>query len=189
MKKTLFTISAFIALTACALANTPKILTVNMGQLYEGYWKAQDAQEKFNSSVQTAQEEIQQMARDGEALVNQINKLQEEANSPAISEDRKKVVIGEIQQIAQKIQQKQQEIQNFRAQQDQTLAQRRQTIINYNLQSIRETVATVAEDEKADFVFNTDGLAVIYSKDASDITQKVLVKLNADKPAAPAAAK
>lgn len=184
MKKTLVTITAFIALTACALANSPKILTVNMGQLYEGYWKAQDAQEKFNSSVQTAQEEIQQMARDGEALVNQINKLQEEFNSPAISAERKATVQQEIQQVAQLIQNKQQEIQRFRAEQDQTLAQRRQTIINYNLQNIRETVASVAEAENADFIFNTDGLAVIYSKDSADITEKVLTKLNADKPAA-----
>lgn len=183
MKKTLVTITAFVALTLTALANSPKILTVNMGQLYEGYWKAQDAQEKFNSSVQTAQEEIQQMARDGEALVNEINKMQQEYNSPAISPERKTALQQEIQGVAQKIQQKQQEIQAFRAEQDQTLAQRRQTIINYNLQNIRETVAAIAEAEKADFVLNTDGLAVIYSTDASDITQKVLTKLNADKPA------
>lgn len=186
MKKTLFTLAAFIAFSVCALA-APKILTVNMGQVYEGYWKAQDAQQKFNSTVQTAQEEIQQMARDGETLVNKFNELQQEMNSPAVSEDRKKQVQDQLVGIGQQIQQKQQEIQRFRVEQDQTLAQRRQTIINYNLQQIRETVAEVAAADKADLVLNTDGLAVIYSNDASDITKKVLDKLNADKPQTPAA--
>lgn len=179
-----FTLVAALTLFAAfAYAQkTPLVLTVDMGQLYNDYWKAQEAQQKFNSSVENAQQEIQTMIDEGMAMAQDLQGMQEKLSNPALSEDAKQKIATEAQEKANLIRQKEQDVNNYRQQTDRTLQQRRQSIVNLHLSEIREVVVEVAKEKGADLVLNTNGLAVVYFDPSFDVTQDVLVKLNASKP-------
>lgn len=177
----LASMALFAGLTQAQKA--PQVLTVDMGQLYNDYWKAQEAQEKFNSSVENAQVEIETMISEGMAMAEEIQRLQERLNNPAISESGRQSLTQEIQEKANLIRQKEAEVNNYRQMTDRTLQQRRQSIINLHLSEIREVVVEVAKAKGSDLVLNTNGMAVVYFDESFDITKEVTAKLNANKPA------
>jgi len=183
IKKTTLTLLTLVTLSGVALAqNAQVILTVDMGVLYNEYWKAQEAQAKFQSSVENAQQEIQTMMEEGQSLAQQLQDFQDKMNNPAITEDSKQQILAEAQETANLIRQKEAEVNNYRQQTDRTLQQRRQSIINLHISEIRDVVSEVAKQKNADLVLNTQGLAVVFNNDALDITQAVLTELNSNKP-------
>ncbi|GHC08336.1 OmpH family outer membrane protein [Cerasicoccus arenae] len=181
MRKLLITLLAFSAINM-AFAETPVILTVNVAKLYDGYWKAKEAEAKFQSSIENAQQEIQSMITEGMAMTEKLQALQAESGSPAISKDRKDEIAQEAQTQIQAIQQKERDVNAFRQKTDRQLQQRRQAITELHLSDIQEVVTEVAEEKGADLVLNTQGLAVVFSKESMDVTDDVLTKLNAAKP-------
>lgn len=187
MKKILVTLTAFLALTAISMANGPKILTVDFGQTFLGYWKFQQEAEKLNSSRQNHQRELQAMGQALEELAKQRHGLIQEFQSPAISDERRAALQQEIQKLTDQLQQKQQEAMQFQQTNEQAMAQNEQALRASCQQDIFDVVATIAEAEGADFVMATENL--IFSKEGANITAKVLEKLNATKPATAAAAK
>ena len=185
MKKCLFTLAVFALLSAVASAQkAPLVLTVDMGLLYNDYWKAQKAQDKFATSVENAQQEIQQMIEEGMELANKLQELQVKINSPAITDEAKRGLTRQAQETAGLIRQKEIDVNNYRQQTDRTLQQRRQSIVNLHLSEIREIVVEVAKQKGADLVLNTNGLAVVYYDESFDVTADILEKLNANKPGA-----
>lgn len=187
MKKILATLTAFIAFTAITMAaDAPKILTIDLGQALNGYWKLQQEAEKFNSSRQNFQKELQTMGQALEELGKKHNALQAEFQSPAISEERKAAIQQEVMQLRQEAAQKQQEAVQFQQTNEQAMLQNEQAFVESCHQDIREAVAVIAEQEKADFVLRAD--IVLYTqKDATNITEKVLKLLNDKKPQSPSA--
>lgn len=182
MRKLLLTFLALAAFSVASAQNAPVILTVNVARLYDGYWKAAEAEAKFQSSIENAQQEIQTMIEEGMAMTEKLQELQAEAGSPALSETRKQEITGELQAQIQQIQQKEAEVNQFRQKTDRQLQQRRQAITELHLNEIQEIVSEIAETKNADLVLNTQGLAVVFAKETMDITDEVLEKLNADKP-------
>ncbi|WP_309387612.1 OmpH family outer membrane protein [Cerasicoccus frondis] len=182
MRKILITLLAFGAMSVAFAQNSPVILTVNVAKLYDGYWKAKEAEAKFQSSIENAQQEIQTMISEGMQMTESLQELQAESSSPAISDERKKEIAAEAQEKIKTIQQKERDVNQFRQTTDRQLQQRRQAITELHLSDIQAVVTEVAKSKGADLVLNTQGLAVVYSSEAMDITDDVMTKLNADKP-------
>lgn len=181
-KKFLLTIlAAFLAVGALQAQKTPMVVTVNMGELYQNYWKAQEADEKFQSSVENAQQEIQAMIEEGMGMANELQDLQSKMNNPAVSEAAREKYNTEIQDQAKAIREKEAEVNRYRQQTESTLQKRRQAIVQLHISEIREEVIKVAKEKGADLVLNSAGMAVVYFDESFDITQEVLAKLNADK--------
>lgn len=181
-KKFLLTIlAAFLAVGALQAQKTPMVVTVNMGELYQNYWKAQEADEKFQSSVENAQQEIQAMIEEGMGMANELQDLQSKMNNPAVSEAAREKYNTEIQEKAKAIREKEAEVNRYRQQTESTLQKRRQAIVQLHISEIREEVIKVAKEKGADLVLNSAGMAVVYFDESFDITQEVLTKLNADK--------
>ncbi|MBC2596182.1 OmpH family outer membrane protein [Ruficoccus amylovorans] len=186
-KKLLLTlVAAFMAVGALQAQKTPMVVTVNMGELYQNYWKAQEADQKFQSSVENAQQEIQAMIEEGMGLANEMQELQSKMNNPALTETAREKFTAEAQQKAQSIREKEAEVNRYRQQTEQTLQQRRQSIVQLHISEIREEVIKIAKEKGADLVLNSAGMAVVYFDESFDITQEVLAKLNADKGSASA---
>lgn len=182
MRKILITLFALCSMSIAFAQNSPVILTVNVGKLYDGYWKAKEAEAKFQSSIENAQQEIQTMISEGMQMTEKLQALQAEAGSPAISADRKQEITKEAQGQIAEIQKKEQAVNKFRQETDSRLQQRRQAIVELHINEIKDVVTEVAKAKGADLVLNTQGLAVVYGSDSMDITDEVLTKLNADKP-------
>lgn len=182
MRKLLITLLAICSFGVAYAQSTPVILTVNVAKLYEGYWKAKEAEAKFQSSIENAQTEIQTMISEGMAMTEKLQALQAEASSPAISDERRQEIAKQAQAQVQEIQKKEQDVNQFRQKTDARLQQRRQAIVELHLNEIQEIVTDVAKAKGATLVLNTQGLAVVYSAESLDITDEVMTKLNATKP-------
>lgn len=181
MIKKILTLTA--ALIACAsLSAQIRILTVDMGEVFNNYYLAQEAQNQFNSSVEEAQEEIRMMIDEGRKLADQFQESIAKANNPALTEDARTRHGQEAEELQMKIRRKETEVNNFKQQADQQLAARRQSSLNLHLDRIKQVVEEVATQRGADLVLNSNGLGVVYFKKDSDITANVLQILNADKP-------
>lgn len=181
MKKKLLFLFALMGSVA-ALHAEFRVLTVDMGEIYNNYYRAQEAQSKFNSSVENAQEEIRKMIDEGRTMAEEFQELMAKANNPAYTEDAREKYGKQAEELQQQIRRKETEVNNFKQQADQQLAARRQSTLNLHLDEIKLAVKQVAQRQGADMVLNSNGLGIVYFQESSDITQSVLDILNADKP-------
>ncbi|GAB4269413.1 MAG: hypothetical protein Tsb0018_01420 [Opitutales bacterium] len=184
MKKNIITLLAICGFAfGLHAADKPQlILTADMNELFNNYYKAQDAQDKFQGAVEKAQAEVQDMIQSGMALVQQLQDLQAKATAEHVSEEKREAYGKEVEEMREKIRQKEVEVNEFRQQTDRTLAQRRQSLINTYISEIQDVVTKIAKDRGADYVINQAGPALIYFKPNLDITKEALKELNKDKP-------
>ncbi len=186
-------IIALIALISASVSLNAqnRILTVDMGEVFNNYYLAQEAQTQFNASVEQAQGEIRQMIDQGRKLAEKFQEIVAKANNPALTEDARAKHGKEAEDLQMQIRRKETEVNNFKQQADQQLAARRQSSLNVHLDRIKQVVSEIAAKKSADLVLNSNGLGVVFSKKESDITKEVLDVLNVGKPAtaAPAATK
>lgn len=180
MKKTIAAIATTLILSAVAHAQT--ILTVDLAEIYSNYYRAQEAQEKFNSNFETAQQEIRRMVEEGRGMTEQFQQLQAKAKNPALTESARQQAGGEAESLLGQIRRKEEELNAFRQQTEQSLSQRRQNIIELHFNEIKDVVTTIAKDRSADLVINTSGPGVVYHSDTLDVTQDVIKVLNANAP-------
>ncbi len=176
----------FVILSSAGLVHaqkTPIVITVDLGQLYQNFWKAQEADEKFQSTVENAQQEIQGMYEEGLTLASDLQDLREKIKTPAMTDEARARFITEAQELERQIRTKEAEVNSYRMQTERMLQQRRQSIIELHISEIREVIVEVAKEKGADLVLNSAGMSVIYFDESYDVTNEVLAKLNADKPA------
>lgn len=185
MKKLIITLVAVSMAMAAHAQKSPKILTVDMQDVYNKYYKAIEANDKFKSSVENANLEAKAKNEEGQKMVEQLKELQGKLENPATAESAKASIKTQLDTLTKEIQQKQQELNQFRQKTDRTLQQRRQSIVQLHLTEIKEVVIEVAKGKGSDMVLNsnTAGVgAVVYFDESYDITADVVAKLNADKP-------
>lgn len=183
MKSIIITILAFALVPLAVQAQkSPTVMTVNMEELYENYSKAQDASEKFKSSVQSAEDEVRTMIEEGRELFKELQELEEKINNPGTAEEAKEGLIAELEEKQNVVRKKEAEVNQYREKTQRTLQQRRQSIVKLHLDEIKKVVSQVAQENGADMVLNSNpnSAAVIYFDDSFDMTEEVLTKLNVD---------
>lgn len=184
MKHRLLIIMALFFGTLTAVAQkTPVLLIVDMQKLYQDYWKAAEARDKLQSSVETAQAQIEEMLEDRNNLQEALTTLNEQLQSDAIAEAAREELTSQAQERLEELRQKNMDIQQFRQRSQTTLQQRQQGIVQLHFNEIREVVEDIAVSKGADLVLNSAGVAIIYADDSYDITQEVLDQLNASQDA------
>ena len=165
------------------------ILTVSMQQLFDGYYKSEQANQRLESIREQAVSEAQEKEKELQGFADQIRAMQEELQNPVLSDESKEAKQAELQQLAAEGQQKQREFQQWQQATMNNLNQQGQDIRRSLIEEIMKLVNEIAlRDYNADLVLDTSDIlgsgvpTVIYASDAMDITEKVLVKLNADAP-------
>lgn len=194
--KSLVAIAALAGFTLAAQAQPAvKVLVVDMAKLYDNHYKTLEYNAKIQSDDQKAQEEVDKMNKEGNALVAEYTSLTEQSNNPALSADAKTKAQGEAQKKLEAIQRKQQEVQQFIGQTRQSLNQRLQTFRSVMLEEISKTATEIAKRKGATLLLDKAGPSLIgisnlvYADSAYEITDEVSKELNKDRPApAPAAA-
>ena len=192
MKKVLLTIIAACALLTAAQAAEPKphlILNVDMNEVLNGYYKAQQAQEEFQTSVDRAQAEVQNMYDQHKALVEKFQKLQEEVaeSEDVLTEKAREEKTKEAQELIEKIRTKERDINEQSQQYNRLLAEKRQSEASKFFEEIQKVVSDIAKERGADYVMNQAAPALVYFNTKFDITQDVLKVLNKNAPKKPAA--
>ena len=197
--KSLVATAVFAALALGAYAQPAvKILVVDMAKLYDTHYKTLEQNAKIQADDAKAQEEVEKMNKEGNALVEEYKTLNDQSNNPALSAEAK----GKAQDAAQKkleaIQGKQREVQTFIQNTRNSLGQRLQTFRSLMLEEISKLAAEVAKKRGATLLLDRAGPTaigisnLIYVDGGFDITEDVMKEINKDRPAgaptAPAAA-
>jgi outer membrane protein len=198
MKNSLKSLVALAALAAIAVGASAqpavKILVVDMAKLYDTHYKTLEQNAKIQADDQKAQEEVEKMNKEGNALVEEYKTLNDQSNNPALSAEAK----GKAQDAAQKklesIQNKQREVQTFIQNTRNSLGQRLNNFRGIMLEDISKSATEIAKRKGATLLLDKAGPTgigisnLVYVDASYDITDEVQKELNKDRPAgAPAA--
>lgn len=196
MKKhlTVLTALAVLALTAGVGRAQPalKIAVVDMAKLYDNHYKTEEQNAKLRADEQKAQEELDRLNKEGNALVNEYKELVDQSNNPTATAEAKSKAQGQAQQKLEEIQKKQNEVGSFKANIQRSLQQRLQTFRNVILEEIGKVATDVAKRRGATLLLDKAGPsligvpAVLYADSGYEITDDVMKEINKDRPAAAA---
>jgi Skp family chaperone for outer membrane proteins len=188
--KLLLPVIAMGALAFNAANAELSVVTVSMQKLFDGYYKASEANQRLESLRENAVAEAQEKEKSLQDIVANVNAKQEELQNPMLSDDAKAEKQAELEQIVTDGRQKQAEFQQWQQQTMNELNQRGQEIRRTLIDEIVKLVNEISLKEfQADLVLDTSDImgtgvpSVLYASDSLDITEKVLAKLNADAPA------
>ena len=187
----------FIAVAAQAQP-APKVLVIDLAKIYDGHYKTEEQNAKLKSDQQKAEDDLQKLNTEGNALVKQFNDLKDQLNNPTLSADGKVKAQKDLEDKGQEIQRKQAEVTSFRTNVQRSLQQRINTFKQFLLEEISKTATEIAKKKGATLLFDKSGPSLIgvsslvYFDSAYDITDEVSKEVNKDRPAgsvaAPAAA-
>lgn len=182
IKKIIATSVLLTALCAGAFAQAPRIATVDLGQLFNSYWKVTESQAMFDDAVQKANEELEKMMAELQAADEQVGQAFARAQNPALSESAREAAQAEAMEKRQRLLEQEAEVNQYGQRTNQNLSQQRQQIIQGHLSEIRGIVREIAAEKGYDLVLNTDGGQVVFAAEQFDITASVKAVLNADAP-------
>ena len=203
MKKSIQSLVAVAAIAFTALTThaqtAPKILVVDLAKLFDNHWKTQEQQAKLQADEAKAKDQLDQITKDGNALVEQFKELDEQSKNPTATAEAKAKAQGEAQKKYDEIQQKRSEQNSFIQNTRNTLQQRFQTFKTLMIEEITKTAVEIAKKQGATLLLDKSGPTlvgvsnVLYFDPGYDITEQVAAELNKDRPAnsptpAPAAA-
>ena len=188
--KSLVAIAAFAALALGARAQPAvKILVVDMAKLYDTHYKTLEQNAKIQSDDQKAQEEVEKMNKEGNALVEEYKTLNDQSNNPALSAEAKTKAQDAAQKKLESIQAKQREVQTFIQNTRNTLGQRLNTFRSLMLEEIGKLASEVAKRKGATMLLDRAGPTaigisnIIFADPGFDITEDVMKEINKDRPA------
>lgn len=193
MKKfLLLALAAGIAFPAASYAQgTLKIGTIDMQRAFKEYSKTKDAESKVNDAKNAAKKEFDDRTEGYKKALDEINKLNQQLDSPALSTDKKTSMAKDRDEKIANIKTMEREINEFRQTREQQLQQQAMRMREGIVKEITDIVLERVKTNGMDIVFDKSGLStnyvplVLYSKDASDFTTEIITALNKKAPAAP----
>jgi outer membrane protein len=188
--KSLVAMAAFGVLSGAAFAQpAPKILVVDMAKLYDNHYKTLEQNAKIQADDQKAQEEVEKMNKEGNALVEEYKTLNDQSNNPTLSAEAKSKAQDAAQKKLEQIQNKQREVQTFIQNTRNSLGQRLNTFRSLMLEEIGKVATDVAKRKGATILLDKAGPTgigisnLVYHDAAYDITEDVMKEINKDRPA------
>jgi outer membrane protein len=199
MKKSIQTLIAIAALGALSISASAqpavKLLVVDMAKIYDNHFKTVEQNAKIQADDQKAQEEVDKMNKEGNALVEEYKALNDQSNNPTLTAEAKAKAQDAAQKKLESIQVKQREVQGFIQNTRNSLGQRLNTFRSLMLEEISKLASDIAKRKGATILLDKAGptgigiSSLIYADPGYDITDEVLKEINKDRPvAAPAAA-
>jgi len=181
-------VAAFAGQTGLAQP-APNVLTVNIAQAADSYYKVQDFEKELEKSGEQVREKVEALQEERQLLVQEFEELADQAESEILTEQARNEAAQDAIDKRQEVQQKEQEIRQFVQQTQRTLQARQSSQMEMFLTDISEVVEKVVQERGATLAFDTSGFtrsgmpAVLYADPAYDVTPEVIRRLNADRPA------
>src|SRR6058998_431095 len=174
----------FLLLTAAAALVFPavsyaelKVGTIDMNRAFKEYNKTKDAEKKINDAKDAAKKEYDDRADSYKKSLDEINKLNQQLEAPALSADAKTQKAKERDEKIASIKNMEREINEFRQTRERQLQE----------QAMRMREGIVNEKVKAnnlDLVFDKSGMSLngvpllMWARDNYDFTNDVIAVLN-----------
>jgi outer membrane protein len=172
----------------------PKIVVVDMSKIFQGHYETIAEEAKLEDATKKAQEQVDQMNKEGDALVAQYKELNDQSQSAVATADAKAKAVDDGKKLVTQINQKVTDRNKFVTDTRAVLQDRNQKFRASLLAEISKVVVTVAKRHDATLVVDESGPtllgvpSIIYADPAYDITTEVLAEINKNKPAGTPAA-
>jgi outer membrane protein len=197
MKKSLSTILALtLAFPIAALAQgTLKIGTVDMQRAFKEYNKTKEAEVKINDAKNAAKKEYDDRAESYKKALDEINNLNKQLESPALSADKKTQTAKERDDKIANIKNMEREISDFRQTRERQLQEQLMRVREGIVKEITDVVMEKVKGSNMDLVFDKSGMSIngvpflLYSHDNIDFTNDIITVLNKPGRAASSTAK
>lgn len=186
MKKfLLFTVAAALALPAVTFAQgTLKVGTVDMNRAFKEFNRTKDSEKKINEAKDAAKKEYDDRAEGYKKALDEINKLNQQLDSPALSADKKTSMAKERDEKIANIKNMEREINEFRQTRERQLQEQAMRMRENIVKEITEVIMDRVKTNNYDLVLDKSGPSmngvnlVLHSKDSFDFTTDVITALN-----------
>jgi outer membrane protein len=195
MKKfLLLTAAAALALPVVSHAQGFKVGTVDMNRAFKEYNKTKDSEKRINEAKDAAKKEYDDRAENYKKALDEINKLNQQLDSPALSADKKTSMAKERDEKIANIKNMEREINEFRQTRERQLQEQAMRMRENIVKEITDVIMERVKTTGYDMVFDKSGQSMngvnvlMHSKDSMDFTTDVITALNkkpatAEKPA------
>jgi outer membrane protein len=186
MKKSLSILSALMLAFPVAVfaQGALKIGTVDMQRAFKEYNKTKEAEAKINDAKNAARKEYDDRAEDYKKALDEINNLNKQLESPALSADRKTQTAKDRDDKIAKIKNMEREISDFRQTRERQLQEQLMRMREGIVKEITDVVMEKVKANNFDLVFDKSGMSIngvpvlMYSHDNIDFTNDVIAVLN-----------
>ena len=197
MKKSLLILSALaLAAPIAAFAQgTGKIGTVDMQRAFKDYNKTKDAEQKINEAKNAAKKEYDDRAEAYKKALDEINNLNKQLESPALSADKKTGMAKERDDKIANIKSMEREISDFRQTRERQLQEQLMRMREGIVKEITDVVMEKVKVKNLEFVLDKSGMSingvpvVLYAPENVDFTNEIIDTLNKPGRATASAAK
>ena len=186
MKKSLSTILALaLVFPIAALAQgTMKIGTVDMQRAFKEYNKTKEAEVKINDAKNSAKKEYDDRAESYKKALDEINNLNKQLESPALSADKKTQTAKERDDKIANIKNMEREISDFRQTRERQLQEQLMRVREGIVKEITDVVMEKVKANHFDLVLDKSGMSIngvpflLYAPDNVDFTNDIIAVLN-----------
>src|SRR5215831_6618494 len=197
MKKSLSILSALMLAFPVAVfaQGALKIGTVDMQRAFKEYNKTKEAEAKINDAKNAARKEYNDRAEEYKKALDEINNLNKQLESPALSADKKTQTAKDRDDKIAKIKNMEREISDFRQTRERQLQEQLMRMREGIVKEITDVVMEKVKANNLDMVFDRSGMSIngvpvlMYSHDNIDFTNDVIAVLNKPGRAASSTAK
>ena len=190
MKKSI--LCSLLCLSLIGFASTShaqvKLGTVDMNKIFSAYYKTKDAEARINEARNSAKGELDERMDTYKKDVDDINKLNDDIQKPALSADAKAAKTKDRDDKIQETKNLEREITEFRQTREKQLQEQAVRMRNGIVDEITKLVLEKVKTENYDIVMDRSGLSLngvpilIYAKDGLDFSDDIIVQLNKNKP-------
>jgi outer membrane protein len=186
MKKSLSTLLALtLAFPIAALAQgTMKIGTVDMQRAFKEYNKTKEAEVKINDAKNAAKKEYDDRAESYKKALDEINNLNKQLESAALSADKKGQTAKERDDKIANIKNMEREISDFRQTRERQLQEQLMRVREGIVKEITDVVMEKVKANRFDLVFDKSGMSIngvpflLYAPENVDFTNDIIGVLN-----------
>jgi outer membrane protein len=163
---------------------TMKIGTVDMQRAFKEYNKTKEAEVKINDAKNAAKKEYDDRAEAYKKALDEINNLNKQLESPALSADKKTQTAKERDDKIANIKNMEREINDFRQTRERQLQEQLMRMREGIVKEITDVVMEKVKTNNLDLVFDKSGMSIngipvlMYSHDNIDFTNDIITVLN-----------
>jgi outer membrane protein len=178
-------LALMLAFPIAALAQgTMKIGTVDMQRAFKEYNKTKEAEVKINDAKNSAKKEYDDRAEAYKKALDEINNLNKQLESPALSADKKTQTAKERDDKIANIKNMEREISDFRQTRERQLQEQLMRVREGIVKEITDVVMEKVKANRFDLVFDKSGMSIngvpflLYAPDNVDFTNDIIAVLN-----------
>ncbi len=169
---------------AALAQGTMKIGTVDMQRAFKEYNKTKEAEVKINDAKNSAKKEYDDRAEAYKKALDEINNLNKQLESPALSADKKTQTAKERDDKIANIKNMEREISDFRQTRERQLQEQLMRVREGIVKEITDVVMEKVKANRFDLVFDKSGMSIngvpflLYAPDNVDFTNDIITVLN-----------